>query len=268
MKTIFLLFTLFIGVQGYTQKNSCMQDSICRTQAASYASLYIHNLAVLGVCPVDPALANQKLEALKNNFLSQYESIFILKSEIGDWADGDSNKKRSVTSFIRDMNTIDWVNYINTLNVTVQPTSPEFCRGSGLHLDYNFGSTDAFGKYESVARSAHLLYAYTFAKNDCGGRIRLLLGPSYLRYAKKDFVMGTLRMEIRLKDIMAGSLGGIAVIKLLLQSSVNDIGFVAGPGIGLELGKKVSVQYLTQFLRMYKKNTYALQLGIGYRFFK
>jgi hypothetical protein len=258
-----IIIAISLGNYTFSQTQNCCNEAACKETAQKLAQEAAIVMAPLGSDPNDEELRRNKVENLQKNSPAAYAKIVHHKKSIKKWAANDGDKINCLMSFITNMEVLDWLIYLALEDSQIHYLSPEFCRGWALQADINQGAVDLFTSSEGFSSSARLLLAYTLStKNTCGGRIRLLLGPSLYYQDRKTLLLLNPRVEIRLFDL-ANELISIGNIKLITQANVNREHLIGGIGIGAEL-YNVGIQLLGELQQ--GENRYSIQTGIFYRF--
>jgi hypothetical protein len=261
-----LFFLLFTSLYTSITAQNCCDDPNCKAATSASAGKVIALLKSWGKTGSD-STNNAKLDTFRRNNPIKYKELIDIVTQYKNWTnDTTTIPKSKGACFLdafheEDEFALDWFTFIVRKNTQSATRSVEFCKGWDLHLDIGQGGSDWFRSSESYLFSGRLLLSYTFARQDCGGRIRLLIGPSFYYWHQNALLMANPRIEYRLKDI-ATPYGSIANLKLIGQANVNDKYFIGGAGIALEVARQFGLHLMAEYG---SKNSYLIQTGIFYR---
>lgn len=257
---IFIIF--FIVSNTLSAQNSCCEMQDCKDKAEKLAREITISVAYLGKDPNNYQQRDKILDSFRIVDEYRYLKIVELIKNIDKFNNGTLGGLSCINEFIDEEDVLDWMTHFFLKYENVKGLSPEFCKGFGLHFDLNTGVGDLFRASESFSSSSRLLLSYTFSKKACGGRVRVLLGPSFYYQGREAFLLINPRTEIRLLDI-GNDLLSIGNLKLIGQANFNNKILITGLGVSIELdnfGAQVMGEYQTG------KLNYSIQTGIFYRF--
>ncbi|MCX2746034.1 hypothetical protein OO013_19295 [Mangrovivirga sp. M17] len=258
-----VFFMLFI-VSNWANAQDCQNLTPQQlNQIQNYAEAIVPIvLFKLHPAPNNDTERQEKLDSLKTY---DYPAYVELINNIQGFIANTSQEQQVCFYKIADNTTVNaWISYIYRKDApTNESLSPEFQKGIGILAEINQGVIDPFRSTEQYLLTVKGLLAYTFAKEQAGGRIRMMLGPS-LYYSKQEVdVYLTSRMEVRIYDLKAEPVS-LGTFKFLLEGSTDLDGlWIAGPGVGLEFP-----QFGVKLLHQWRTGTAInqLELGISYRF--
>ncbi|HYG37995.1 MAG TPA: hypothetical protein VD908_05220 [Cytophagales bacterium] len=258
---ILLLFFFFQLPMVLAQENCCNEEA-CKTNAKELSEEVSASFALLGNDPNNFELREKILDSFKVSDHNQYAEFVRLVKKVEKFNQENPFGLNCINGFIDNEDVLDWLTHFFLKYENVKGLSPEFCKGFGLHFDLNTGVADLFNNTESFSSSTRLLLSYTISKNNCGGKVRLMLGPSVYYQDQKLLFLINPRAEFRLRDI-GTDLISIGNIKLITQANFNSSKLITGLGVGAELynfGAQLLGEYQTG------KQNYSIQTGIFYRF--
>ncbi len=203
LKNTISFIIIFLLSYQITFGKDCCQDTKCSNRAQDLSERLQKEVVSLGPKPGNAQARSVFLDSLKHANPNKYQSIMNIAAEYNKRSKNDSDKKRCFFSFILNGDVNDWVTTIVARNAKPTPLrSPEFCKGSGIHIDANYGVFDLGKNTEAFSSSLRALWSYTFSKNgNCGGRFRIMLGPAAYYQDNAWEVLGNLRGELRLGDL-------------------------------------------------------------------
>lgn len=257
---------LYLPVQTLAQ--SCCDQPQCREQAQAFVDQISPLIKTLGE---DPDIFEDRqiiLDSLRIHEGRLFNRMVNGIKDLEKWFGTDGDKRNCFFDLLLVSDTVtaawqlDWIGHIVKRLDDSDFGSPEFCREWGLHLDLNQGVADPFGSSEAYLLSTRALISYTLSPTDsCGGRFRLMLGPSLYYSKEKAHLFINPRVEIRLMDI-GNNMTNVGNIKAIAQGNIGDR-FIGGLGLGVELAN-FNLQILGEYHDT--DHDYSIQVGIGYRF--
>lgn len=257
-----LLLIFFFQFHVLHAQENCCNDEGCKANAKALSGEILSSFSSLGKDPNNFELREKILDSFKVSNHNQYAEFVRLVKKLEKFNRENSFGLNCINEFINNEDVLDWLTHFFLKYENVKGLSPEFCKGFGLHFDLNTGVADLFNNGESFSSSVRLLLSYTIAKNNCGGKVRLMLGPSVYYQDQRLLFLINPRAEFRLLDI-GTDLISIGNIKLITQANFNRSKLITGLGVGAEL-YNFGAQLLGEY-QMGKQN-YSIQTGIFYRF--
>lgn len=257
-----VIIFLFIWNASFGQDQFC-NDPAYRQRAFDFGKEFIEAFSLLGKFKGADSVS-VILQRLKHDFPSNYEKVMNASRELRNL---NSNEE---DLFICFLNTLpddydyygfrEWVTHFRGLLMSDDFLSPEFAKGWTFYSGLGQGAADLLRSDESYSVSLRALFGYTFAREESGGHIRLLMGlSSYYQDNNLDLFLNP-RAEVRLSDI-AVSLTSIGTKKLIVEGNVNKDVFIGGAGFGVEIGP-VNIDLLGEYQTGYKH--WSFQFSVGY----
>lgn len=260
-----LLLISFLPCQVLAQ--DCCADSNCKQAAQDLAVKVNGVFSVLAENPGSFEARESILDSVRAYNTTLYNRVIGSIKKLDKWSGQSGSKRLCFFDLLEQEDTVSiesklgWIEHIEKRLDDTKFNSPEFCREFGLHLDLNQGAQDLFKDSEAYLLSTRVLFSYTFSgKDNCGGRLRFMLGPSLYYSKKKADLFVNPRAEIRLMDI-GNPLTNVGNVKLIAQANVGNR-FIGGIGLGVELAN-FGVQILGEYHD--KMADYSLQIGLSYR---
>ncbi len=259
----FFLFFLFSSVS-FAQKNCC-QGINSKNKISVFANQIIIATGQIGT------FKKENLDSLIDNYKKLHNADYKqLIKRIDQLNNLDSCEKECFNSFFTSdvISSYSWYLYLKQGRPDKEnksTLSTEFCKGFGFQIEISQGNINLFKNSETALISGRGLLSYTFSKNDCGGRVRLMLGPSFYYWKQNIVLFLNPRAEIRIKD-KYNNLGSLWNSKIIIQANISDKYLILGPGIAIELAKQISIQLLAEY--MINENNYLIHTGLSYRFRK
>jgi hypothetical protein len=206
-------FITFLSVVLFIQSNSqkCCLDPVCKQKAKEYAERVTSLVTFLGKCTPE---SNQNFKSINDSILNEFSRFYperynefksLVKAISVEFIDAQGDEERP-TCFHDQLpietgdNTMAWINYIRD----VKPVFPstEFCRGFKKRVEISQGAAFLSKKTTAYLGVARFFVVYTLpGKEKCGGRVRLMVGPSYFRHSAASYLTLSSRIGVRIGDI-------------------------------------------------------------------
>ena len=208
-KIIIAFFGIVLFIHGNSQK--CCLDPVCKQKAKEYAERVTSLVILLGKCtpestPNSRTINQSVIDEFSRVYPERYNEFKNLVKAISvQFIDAQGNDERQIC--FHDQlpietgdNTMAWINFIRD----VKPVFPstEFCRGFKKRIEISQGAAFVNKTTTAYLASARFFVVYTLpAKEKCGGKVRLMLGPGYFIHSRTSYITLSSRIGYRIGDI-------------------------------------------------------------------
>ena len=242
---VFLSSIFIVAGQPPVTEKKCCDIPECKAKSESFAVKLIGMAAFLPPCSDDKDINKRTLDSLQKANQRLYSGFIETMNDLVDFRNSIGNKDRCFSSILPDAyrdNILNWIIYFNDIKNPVKFPSTEFCRGWKKRFEISQGAANIFTNAATYLGSLHGFIAYTFKpskqneKESCGGKFRLMAGPSLYMRGNTSYITANARTVFWLKDIGKQTFH-VGNINAFGEYFTNFSRFnYAGAGIEIELG--------------------------------